>query len=86
MPTISEFYGIKIMMWTHERHGAHFHVRYAEYKAQISIRDGRVLRGGLPPRAYHLVLQWFALHRAELVENWNRVRQGESPRRIQPLR
>jgi hypothetical protein len=40
MPTISRFYGIKIEMFWNDKHGPHFHVKHAEYKALISIRDG----------------------------------------------
>ncbi len=85
MPTVSEFYGIKIIMWANEKHGPHFHVRYAGFNAQVSIADGRILHGALPPRAYHLVFEWFILHRAELAENWERLGQGNAARKIQPL-
>ena len=86
MPTVSEFYGIHILMRYREKHAPHFHARYAEFDAQIAIADGAILRGYLPARAYHLVLEWLALHRAELVENWERARRGESARKIAPLR
>ena len=86
MPTISQFYGMQIIMRYSERHGPHFHVRYAEFVAQISILDGTLLAGDLPTRAYHLVLEWLALHRAELQENWERARRSESVRAIDPLR
>lgn len=85
MPTISEFYGIKIVMRYNERHGPHFHARYAEYRAQISIADGAILAGELPTRAWHLVLEWLALHRPELQENWERAQRGQTVRSIAPL-
>ena len=46
----------------------HFHVRYNEYDAKVSIKDGYVLKGNLPSRAFNLVNEWAALHRDELIE------------------
>ena len=86
MPTISEFYGIRIVMRYREKHGPHFHVEYAEYRAEISILDGTILGGNVPNRAYNLVLEWLALHRQELQENWERIQQGQSILPIDPLR
>ncbi len=85
MPTISAFYGILIRMYYEEKHGPHFHVEYGEHAAQVSILDGQVMAGRLPRRVYSLVLEWWALHRAELQENWERARQGQLPTPIEPL-
>ncbi|MBI2072353.1 MAG: DUF4160 domain-containing protein, partial [Gemmatimonadetes bacterium] len=38
-----------------------------------------------PGRALRHVLEWAALHRAELLANWQRARQGEAVRHIAPL-
>lgn len=46
MPLISEFFGIKILMFWNE----HFQAEYGKEKALISIREAAVLKGGLPPR------------------------------------
>lgn len=86
MPTISEFYGIRIVMRYREKHSPHFHAEYAEFNAQIVIADGSILSGRLPARAYHLILEWLALHRAELSDNWERARRGEAIQEIAPLR
>ncbi len=69
-----------------EKHAPHFHAQYAEFEAQTVIADGSILRGYLPARAYHLILEWLALHRAELADNWERTRRGESAQKIAPLR
>ncbi len=86
MPTVSEFYGIKIRMRYNEKHGPHFHASYGEFVAQISIADGSIMHGYLPARAAQLVLEWLNLHRAELTDNWNRMHHGQTPQKIQPLR
>ncbi|HZQ06687.1 MAG TPA: DUF4160 domain-containing protein [Anaerolineae bacterium] len=85
MPTISRFYGIVIQMYWDERHGPHFHALYAEYRAQISILNGEILRGTLPPRASRFAREWLEQHRAELLENWNRARTGQELIQIEGL-
>ncbi len=72
-------------MFFNDKHGPHFHVVYAEHRALISIADGSVLAGDLPNRAYQLVLEWLAIHRAELQINWNRARKEEPLLEIEPL-
>ncbi|MBI5030745.1 MAG: DUF4160 domain-containing protein [Chloroflexi bacterium] len=78
MPTISRFYGIQIRMFFDDKHGPHFHANYGEFRAQISIADGKILAGDLPPRAKKLVQEWRLLHRRELLDNWKRARRQES--------
>jgi hypothetical protein len=85
MPTISRFYGITILMFFDEKHGPHFHVEYGEYRAQVSILDGRVLAGRLPQRVYRLILEWWALHREELEDNWERARREQALKPVAPL-
>lgn len=86
MPTLSRFYGIKIEMFWNDKHGPHFHVKHAEFKALVSIRDGSIMKGKLPHRAYSMVLEWSALHHAELMENWNLARQGIPLKEIEGLK
>ena len=57
MPTISEFFGILIMMYYSDHAPPHFHARYAEYEALICIEPLGILKGNLPPRAFSLVLE-----------------------------
>jgi len=44
---------------------------YGEFEALIDIRTRDVIKGSLPRRAQALVLEWEALHRTELMEDWN---------------
>ena len=69
MPTISQFFGIVIQMFWREHAPPHFHALYGEYEALIEIRTLDVIRGSLPRRAQAFVLEWAALHRAELMED-----------------
>lgn len=51
VPEISRFLGIVIGMFYGDDNPPHFHARYEETEAAISIRDGSVLSGSLPRRA-----------------------------------
>lgn len=84
MPEISRFFGIVIGMFYSEHGVAHFHAVYAEHEISIEVGAGAV-HGDFPPRALRLVLEWAALHKAELVENWELARQGQPLKRIAPL-
>lgn len=43
------------------------------------------MRGKLPPRADSMVRTWAKLHIKELIENWDRVLQDKSIKKIKPL-
>ena len=44
-----------------------------------------VLRGSMSHRATALVLEWAALHRAELREAWELASRNQEPSKIAPL-
>lgn len=85
MPTISDFFGIFILMYTRDHGIAHFHVRCGGKKASIAIETGNILDGTLSPRHHRLVEQWRVLHKEELLQNWQRVREKQPPHNIMPL-
>ncbi|GHT51378.1 hypothetical protein AGMMS49982_08630 [Bacteroidia bacterium] len=85
MPEISNFYGIVITMLFNEHNPPHFHVKYGEYKAKISIRDG-IVEGTLPRRALNLVFEWLDLHRDELLANWEKIENRKALDKIEPLK
>ena len=85
MPEISRFFGIIITMFYSDHQPPHFHVRYGEYKAQVSIDPISILRGDLPPRVFGLVAEWALVHQGELREDWNLVQNQTPPNKIDPL-
>jgi hypothetical protein len=85
MPCISRFYGILVYVYSNDHEPPHFHAKYAGQDAAIEIAGLDILAGQLPSRAMRLVLEWAALHREELQENWRRAQQGELPVAIEPL-
>lgn len=72
-------------MYMNEQNPPHFHVWYEDYKAIITIKDG-IITGSLPRRALNLVYEWLDLHQDELLDNWRRLSNFESPVRIDPLK
>jgi hypothetical protein len=85
VPTISEFYGIVVRMYFNDHAPAHFHARYGEFEATIDIERLEVLEGDLPRRALDLVTDWARVHQQELRDNWTRLREKQSPKKVDPL-
>ena len=85
MPRISEFFGIVINLYYNDHSPAHFHAEYGEFEAVYAIETIEVLRGELPRRAHAMVLEWTALRRMELNDNWEMARQGLPLKPIAPL-
>ena len=85
VPTICMFYGILVKMYWDDHAPPHFHVEYAEYRAHYQIETFELLRGALPRRAHALILEWAALHRTELMENWKLCESKQHPKTILPL-
>jgi hypothetical protein len=84
MPEICRFYGIIVTMFYRDHPPPHFHARYGEFGALISLEDFRILKGTLPPKALSLVMEWAATRRSDLFTAWNIV-QGGGQARVEPL-
>ena len=50
----------------------------------VAIQDGAI-EGEFPRRARGLVLEWLELHREELMEDWNLIRERRAPKPIAGL-
>lgn len=86
MPEISRFYGIIIRMYFIDHNPPHFHADYQGMQAEYDIRTLEVIAGSLPNRAQSLVLEWAQLHRAELMENWEKAQIPVAMDKIEPLK
>lgn len=84
MPEISRFFGIIITMYWNDHNPPHFHAQYGEHEAIISL-NGVVMDGKIPRRALSMALEWLALHRDELLENWTRCKERKPLLTIEPL-
>ncbi len=85
MPEISRFFGIIITMYFNDHPPPHFHVRYGERKAQVTVETISILNGKLPPRVFGLVAEWAIEHQEELRDNWTLVQSEKLPNKIAPL-
>ncbi len=81
MPEICRFLGIVISMYFTEHNPPHFHVRYNEHRAVISIRELNLLDGQLPARVRGLVSEWAELNKDELLSMW----ESKEFHKISPL-
>ena len=85
MPVVSRFLGIVIAMFYQEHNPPHFHVRYNEHKASVSIKDLALMGGNLPPKVLGLVIEWASKYQNELLEDWELARMLKELKPIQPL-
>jgi hypothetical protein len=86
MPTVSRFYGIIIRMFYKDHAPPHFHAIYGEYELLMGISPIRILEGEAPNRVRSMILEWSALHQEELLDNWERCQNGQTPLPIEPLK
>jgi hypothetical protein len=84
MPEISRFLGIIIFMNFNEHNPPHFHARYGDYEITVEINSG-IVEGKFPKRALNIVLEWYEIHKTELLEDWNLIRTTGEFKKIQPL-
>lgn len=85
MPIISEFYGIKILMYWNEHLPPHFHAEYGKHKILVDIQKGTVIKGVFPFKQLKLVLAWAELHNNELMKNWENAKNHNEFIKINPL-
>jgi hypothetical protein len=85
MPEISRFFGIIITMNFNDHNPPHLHAEYGEYEAIFDFQNNIIIEGNLPKTAIKLVRNWINLHKVELLENWNLMRNSNIPIKITPL-
>lgn len=85
LPEVSSFFGIQVYINFSDHNPPHVHVFHGDCRALIDIRDASVLQGALPRRQLKLVLAWCEIHREELLEDWELVKNQQPPKRIDPL-
>lgn len=84
MPELSRFLGIIVFMNFNEHNPPHFHARYGDYEIIVEIISG-IVEGKFPKRALNLVLEWYEIHKSELLEDWNSIRSTGEFKKIDPL-
>ena len=71
-------------MYIREHAPPHFHAEYGEYEITVDINSG-VVTGKFPRRALTAVLEWYLLHKDELMDNWEAAEQRKPLNKIKPL-
>lgn len=71
-------------MYLREHAPPHFHAEYGEYEITVEIETG-IVTGKFPRRALLAVLEWYAIHQAELMANWETALNRKSLSKIEPL-
>lgn len=84
-PDISRFMGMFVSMIYSEGICPRFKVRYGRKKASFAIESLELLEGSLPKWAIKITTKWAELHRDELLQNWDRLRNGLRARKIEAL-
>jgi hypothetical protein len=85
VPEISRFYGIVIKMFFDDHQPPHFHAEYGDLEVIININTLALIAGKFPPRALGLIMEWAALHQAELKADWEKAKSKQSVDKISPL-
>jgi len=80
MPELSRFLGIVIFMNFNDHNPPHFHAKYGDFEIIIEINSG-IIDGKFPRRALAMVLEWYGIHKDELLQDWELSGQRESLRR-----
>ena len=84
MPELCRFLGIVIYMLYDDHKPPHFHAEYGEYKISVAINNG-IVEGRFPRRALNAVMEWYTLHKDELLENWSLAEKHQTLKKIPPL-
>jgi hypothetical protein len=84
MSEISRFLGIVVSMYHREHGPPHFHAFYGGHNVSVQIWSGTV-KGRFPPRALRHLMEWYDLHRADLLRNWELASNGKTLEWIDPL-
>jgi hypothetical protein len=84
MPELCRFLGIVIFMNFNDHNPPHFHASYGDYEITIEINSG-IVEGKFPKRALNLVMEWYELHKEELLENWMLIASSGDFKKIKPL-
>ncbi len=71
-------------MYYNEHNPPHFHAKYGEYKIDICIESG-IVNGKFPKRALRAVLDWYDLHKEELMQDWELAVKDKPLNKIEPL-
>lgn len=71
-------------MYYRDHENPHFHAIYGEFEITVSIDTG-IVSGEFPRRALSHVIEWYEIHKDELLDDWELSRKGKPLNKISPL-
>lgn len=77
VPVVARLKGILVIMYFQEHNPPHFHVRSGGNLAVIGIDPLEIREGSLSANDRRMVFEWAEVHRAELLDNWDRAMRHE---------
>ena len=86
MSELCRFSGITIHIYYNDHAPPHFHAKYGQYEAQISVATLTILNGNLPVAQRRVVMRWARMRQAELHDAWHCAQNSLPPGKIAPLR
>ena len=82
MALVAIIEGVRITIYPEDHPPPHFHARFAEFEAKVSIATGEILEGSLPRTKIAVVMDWYMAHQDEIAYLWREVQMMRSIRRI----
>ncbi len=71
-------------MYYDEHNPPHFHAKYGDYEITVEIGSGAI-EGKFPKRALSAVLEWYKIHKDELMKDWELATKNKPLNKIEPL-
>ncbi len=82
MAELCRFFGIIVAMFADDHNPPHIHVRYGDYEVTITVKD-YIVNGSMPRKELKRIFQWMEGHQEALMDNWNRLHNGEEAIKIE---
>jgi hypothetical protein len=87
LPTVSEFGGMKILLYFDDHDPPHVHI-IGEDRAEVYInyeQDGFYKAGVLPVKKEKVIKEWINAYYDDIMKAWNLCREFQNPGKIPPL-
>ena len=62
----------------------HFHAQYGDFEIIVEIDSG-IVEGKFPRRALNMVMEWYEMHKDDLMLNWELIKTTGEFKKIAPL-
>ena len=81
MGAIDIIQGILIYMYAHDHNPPHIHIRYADIRFSITIKE-REVEGKSNSRLIRIINEYIDAHEEQLLELWGKAQRGERIKKI----